>query len=66
MVFKNIEIVKNEKFSTVDEELYIIRFKYVFNGEDDETVLEYVKREDVHLAIAAIMQDPVNFREMYP
>ncbi len=66
MKFKNIEITKNDNWSNDNKEYYIITFNYEFNGEDDSTVLEYVERKDIHLAIEAIMKDPVNFREMYP
>lgn len=64
--FEKIEIVKDEDISKDGVEFYSIYFKYVFNGEEDETVLECVNGRDVYLAVQAIMKDPVNFREMYP
>lgn len=64
--FKKIEIVKDEDISKDGEDFYSVYFKYIFDGEEDETVLECVPARDVYLAIQAIMKDPVNFREMYP
>ena len=64
--FDKVEIVKDEDISKDDNELFTIRFKYLWDGEEDETVLECIEKKDVHLAVEAIFRDFQNFRSLYP
>lgn len=64
--FQKVEIVKDEDISKDGYEFFTIRFKYLWDGEEDETVLECIEKSDVHLAIDAIFQDFQNFRSLYP
>ena len=66
LVFQKVEIVKDEDISKDGNELFTIHFKYLWDGEEDETVLESIPKKDVHLAVEAIFKDFQNFRSLYP
>lgn len=66
MIIENVKIIRDEDISSYGKNFFTIIFEYEFHGNEDETILECVPQQEVHLAIEAFMKDPINFREMYP